>query len=187
MRAVSRRDQRRGERGQSLAELSLIAPVLVVILVGIAQLGAIIYGMVTVDTAVREGGRVATEQPNYSGAYTNGNSNNTGATCPTGSGATSTNPVCKAVWASAGMLDGRSMTITTSAPSGTPVGNITRASCNAYAGSVADGYVQVTVSYNVPVFGPFLDQLLATSGQSYRTISATVINRVEPCAITAGK
>ena len=182
MRAVRRHRPRRSridESGTSLAELALISPVLVVLLVGMAQLGTIIYGLVTVDTAVREGARVASEQPNGSQAYTSGAPNGSPWTCVAGS---TLNPACNAARASAGMLDGNAFAITVQAagPSTTP-------SSPCPAGSVPDGYVSVSVAYDVPVFVPFLDQLLSSPGKRVRTISSTVVDRVEPCTITVGR
>jgi hypothetical protein len=51
-------------------------------------------------------------------------------------------------------------------------------------GVVPDGsYVSVTVSYQVPVFVPFLNLVFADPGKDYRTVSATEIMRIDPCGI----
>jgi Flp pilus assembly protein TadG len=75
MRALSRRRpaaRRRRAGGQALVEVALVLPVLAVLLVGGAQIGALLYGQVTLDTATREGARVASQHPNTSGAFNNG-------------------------------------------------------------------------------------------------------------------
>jgi hypothetical protein len=44
----------------------------------------------------------------------------------------------------------------------------------------------VSVSYNVPIFIPFLGALMATPGQSYRTVTSSARFRVAPCNETKG-
>jgi hypothetical protein len=89
--------------------VALAAPFLLMLLAGGAQLGTIGYGMVSVDTAAREGARVASENPHTgldplpSSPYT----------C-TGNDA---NPVCAAVRKSSGQLDATKLTITITSPS----------------------------------------------------------------------
>ncbi len=69
VRAVnrSRRPGRRTAIGQSLVELALIGPLLLVLIVGGAQVGALVYGGISVATAAQEAARVASEQPINSG------------------------------------------------------------------------------------------------------------------------
>lgn len=55
-----------------MTEMALLLPLFVVLLVGGAQIGALLYAQVTMDTAVREGVRVAAQQPNNSEAYSSG-------------------------------------------------------------------------------------------------------------------
>jgi hypothetical protein len=43
--------------------------------------------------------------------------------------------------------------------------------------------VSVTVSYQVPVFVPFLNLVLSDPGKGYRTVSATETMRIDPCGI----
>ena len=45
------------ERGQSLVEFALVLPILLILLLGITDFGLAFYGMVTVNTAAREGAR----------------------------------------------------------------------------------------------------------------------------------
>ena len=180
MRAVNRpqRPRRCGAIGQSLVELALVAPVLLVLIVGGAQIGALVYGGISVATAAEEGARVASEQPINSAAYIVSGSSTavgTGATCPAAG-----NPVCAAVSQAKGLLTSVSTTVAPGTAPGSGTG------CPAQ--SVGDGYITVTVSANVPIFIPLLNNLLAnTPGGSYRTMSDTVTVRVEPCTLTIGK
>lgn len=171
---ASRYSDRR--RGQSLTEFALIAPVLVVLLVGSAQMGAILYGGISVASAAQEGARVASEQPIRSQAFASGGAAGTGTTCTSGS----TNPVCQAVAQSKGLLGTVTTTVAPSTADTAPA-------CSTNPAAVPDGYVTVTVSDDVPIFIPFLNNMLAnTSGGSVRTIATTVTARVEPCTMTQG-
>jgi Flp pilus assembly protein TadG len=172
-----RRSGRRGSQAQSLVELALVAPILLMLIVGGAQIGAILYSGVSVATAAQEGARVASEQPINSGAYTI-----TGGVVAVGAGATcpaSGNPVCAAVSQSKGLLS----SVTTSVAPGTTPG--TGTSCTTK--SVGDGYITVTVAADVPIFIPILNNILASSpGSTKRNVSSTVTVRVEPCTMTNG-
>ena len=159
-------------------EFALIAPLLLVLLVGAAQIAAILYSGITVASAAHDAAKVASEQPVGSGAFIAA-----GAT----SGVTTTCPsvlhpvVCNAVTQSKGLLG----TVTTTVAPGTPAAI---PACLTNPSWVPDGYVTVTVSNDVPIFVPFLNNLLANSaGSTVRTISTTVVMRVEPCSMTAGK
>lgn len=177
MRAC-RRPLRTGHTGgQSLVEFALIAPLLIVLLVGGAQIAAILYAGISVASAAHDGAKVASEQPINSKAYATGGASGSGATCPPPAG----NPVCLAVAQSEGLLS--PATTTTVISVGSPLG--TGTGCP--TGSVPDGYVTIQVSNKVPIFVPFLNNLLAdTPGGTVRTISTTVIMRVEPCSMTNG-
>jgi hypothetical protein len=48
-----------GQRGQSLAEFALIAPILVLLLLGLFDLGRAVFAYNTISNAAREGARVA--------------------------------------------------------------------------------------------------------------------------------
>lgn len=177
MRGLSGRRRDRSSRGQSLVEFALIAPILIVLIVGAAQIAAILYAGITVASAAHDGAKVASEQPVNSKAFAAGGAAGAGAACPAGS----TNPVCQAVAQSKGLLGTVTTTIAPSTADKTPV-------CLTNATWVPDGYVTVTVSNDVPIFIPFLNNLLAnSSGATVRTISTTVVMRVEPCPMTAGK
>ena len=171
------RSQRRGGAGQSLVELALVAPILLVLIVGGAQIGALVYGGISVATAAEEGARVASEHPINSAAYMVSGSSvavGPGATCPA-----SGNPVCAAVAQAKGLLK----SVNTTVAPGTSPG--TGTSCPPQ--SVGDGYITVTVAVNVPIFIPILNSMLTnTRDGSYRTMSDTVTVRVEPCTLTNG-
>lgn len=47
----------RRERGQATVEMALVMPILLLILLGIVQLGLIFHAQLTLDTAAREGAR----------------------------------------------------------------------------------------------------------------------------------
>ena len=179
MRAVSHRRRARGQGAQSMLEFALIGPVLLVLVVGAAQLGAILYAGVSVASAAHDGATVASEQPINSTAFAvSGPSGpvtvGPGYTCASGS----TNPVCLAVTKSRGLLSSSATTIS-------PGTLGTGSGCQPTW--VPDGYVTVKVSNDVPIFVPFLNNLLANSaGASVRTITTTVTMRVQPCAMTAG-
>lgn len=177
---------RRRSRGQAMVELAVAAPLLLVLLLGIAQIGVILYDQVTVDTAAREGARIGSEQPNNSQAYANG----TPAippypTCP--SSGTSTNPVCNAVWNASGLLNGHAMSISVAPqPAGPNALTTLLPTCaSKWPNAVPDGYVQVTVGYDSPIFLPLLGQLFQTGG-GVRHVTAVVNARVEPCTLTQG-
>jgi Flp pilus assembly protein TadG len=163
----------RGARGQSLVEFALIAPLLIVLIVGSAQLAAILYGGITVASAAHDAAKVASEQPINSAAYqTGGTPAATFTDCPSAS-----NPVCNAVVQSEGLLSSAQTRIFPGTAGGTGTACPT--------GSVPDGYVTVKVSDDVPIFVPFLNNLLANSpGATVRTIATTVTMRVEPCSMT---
>lgn len=169
-----------------MVELAIAAPLLLVLLLGVAQVGVIVYDQVTVDTAAREGARIASEQPNGSQAYAGGSAvASPYPTCP--SSGSSSNPVCNAVWNASGWLNGHSMSITV-APQSVPAYDSTAlpAACaSQWPSSVADGYVQVTVGYDSPIFVPLLGQIFQSS-PGVRHVSAVVNTRVEPCTLTQG-
>jgi hypothetical protein len=105
-------------RGQSLVELALVAPILVVMLLGAAQVGSIAFGLVSIDSAAREGARAGALAPNSSLIdYSNSSTWYTGSTtthqCNTsdfGTPTTAGNPICEAVLNSSGTLSRSSFT-----------------------------------------------------------------------------
>jgi Flp pilus assembly protein TadG len=103
---VSRSAQR---RGQALIEMALIAPFLLMLLGGATQIGTIAYGLVSVDTAAREGARVASENPHTA--------LDTLAGSPYSCTANDSNPICIAVRNASGQLDGSRLAITITSPS----------------------------------------------------------------------
>jgi Flp pilus assembly protein TadG len=176
MRAV--RPDRKGQNAAALAELAILSPVLLFLLTGVAQIGIILASQISIDTAAREGSRVASQQPNNSQAYQHGIPQSV-TTCP-GNGS---NPVCAVVVNSAGTLNinQANITIQPTKPSGGAY-----STCGASVPQsqfVADGYVQVAITYNVPIFVPFAGPLLSTPGQNYRQVTATSIQRTGSCGL----
>jgi Flp pilus assembly protein TadG len=165
--------------------MAVAAPVLLALLMGIAQVGVIVYDQVTVDTAAREAARIGSEQPNGSQAYSNGAPvSSPYPTCP--SSGTTTNPVCAAVWNDSGWLNGQSMNVGIQPLPGAPGATLSQSCQTNWPNSVADGYVQVTVSYDSPIFVPLIGQIFQSS-PGVRRVSAVVSARVEPCTLTQGR
>jgi len=52
-------DLRRGKKGQAVVELALVVPVLLLLLLGIAEFGRLYGAYLTIEQAAREGARVA--------------------------------------------------------------------------------------------------------------------------------
>lgn len=55
--------RRHGDRGQSLVELSIVLPVLLILLLGAVDFGRLYYASVTVTGAARNGAQYASENP----------------------------------------------------------------------------------------------------------------------------
>lgn len=53
----------RGERGANLVEFAIVAPLLVLLLLGIADIGRAFYSYITITNAAREGVRFASRFP----------------------------------------------------------------------------------------------------------------------------
>jgi hypothetical protein len=53
----------RGRKGQSMVELAITLPLLVLIMIGVLDLGRTFFGLITVTNAAREGARVAMSFP----------------------------------------------------------------------------------------------------------------------------
>jgi Flp pilus assembly protein TadG len=62
-RSFRHRSRRPPTRGQALVELALIAPMLVILLLGAIDLGRVWYGQITVENAAREGAMEASINP----------------------------------------------------------------------------------------------------------------------------
>ena len=101
--------------GQALVETALVAPFLVMLLLGGAQVGSIAYDQVSLDTAAREGARAGAAAPNHtvinyvtnSRWYSAGNPATYSYQCQGADFAAppaESNPICRAVIDSAGYL-----------------------------------------------------------------------------------
>jgi TadE-like protein len=106
---VQRFVRRRRTRGQAMLEVGLALPFLLALLAGSVQVGSIAYGMVSVDTAAREGGIVGQDSPKSSldEVVANGGT----YTCSSSVRTVETNPICIAAYSSAGLLDKTKMTV----------------------------------------------------------------------------
>jgi Flp pilus assembly protein TadG len=112
MRRLRLRPRRRGAWGQSLVEMSLIAPALVVLAGGCGQVGIIAYGAASVETSARAAARVGAEYPNRSLDFVSA-LGTTSYTCgQTPSDTNTESSVCAAARNSAGLLAGSSLTVT---------------------------------------------------------------------------
>jgi Flp pilus assembly protein TadG len=183
MLTAGRRRSRAGG-GQALVELSVLLPVLLVCLLGAAQLGVILYTSVSVDGAARDGALAASESPIDSEAYTyNGSSTSSGpgVTC-SASGSASGNPVCVAWAKSQGSLSSLALDLYCGGYDGTCASTTTTGDC-----APAGGSVTVEASATAPIFIPLIGNLFADSPSSgVRTVVSTVTMRVEPCSLTNG-
>ena len=176
MRAVSgrRRPECRRSRwnlGQALTELALVAPVLIVLLVGSAQVGSLAYGQVTVDTATREGVRIAAENPTNSLVtnYTVGHTYGCNAT-------DEVNVAIQAVCNSMGLLDTSKVSVTITeniSTSVVPLNNIVLAATpclnnEAYVHGTASGFPSGTTATIASTAGGSVSSAtVGTSGGSY--------------------
>ena len=175
-----KRRVRNNKRGQSLTEWAVIAPVIIVLFLGAAQLGYILYTKIQLETTAREASRAAALAPVASGAYTAaGNISN--ASCPPPS---VTNPACTAANNSAGL-------ISTSALTTKVTGNgAAQALCPTPTPPApppppepADGATTVEVDTSVPIFVPLIGNVFGTSSKQ---LTSSVTTRVEPCFFTTG-
>jgi Flp pilus assembly protein TadG len=189
VRAVtSARRHRRGLGGQALVEFALAGVLLVTLVCGTGQVGAIVFTQLNVDNASRDAARIASQAPDTSGAYTAGASQ-APYTCPTTG--ISTNPACNAAWNAAGQMNASNLTVTiatASPPSGPNTCPLASGKTNP---NTADGYISVSVSTHAPIFVPFVDRIFTDSAppgstNGTRTLTSTTVMRVAPCAITNG-
>lgn len=75
----------------------------------------------------------------------------------------------------------------TSPPTPSSLPTATPYTCTPAQRDLDGTYVSVTVTYQMPIFIPFVGQLFADSGNSgVRTVRAEVTMRVEPCTATQG-
>jgi hypothetical protein len=106
---------RRGRAGQALVEVALITPTLMALVGGAGQVGAVAYGNVTVDTAAREGARVATDYPNRALDFVKTLGASTYTCGQTPSDSSTETSVCDAVRSASGLLPASQMAISLAA------------------------------------------------------------------------
>jgi len=186
MRELSPRPRRRN--GQSLVEFALIAPFMLLLLLGGAQVGVLIYDDISVGTAAREGARIGTENPVKSGIFSGPAPQTLSPACSQ----SSTNVVCVAIFNAAtkgstfNLLDPAQVTAVVT--SGTPYQTAGSCSLSGAAATLPnDGLITVKVSYPAPIFVPLVGNFFGDSGNpGQRTLSQTVTMRIEPCTVTQG-
>jgi Flp pilus assembly protein TadG len=186
MRAVTVARRHRGHRGQALVEFALAGVLLITLVCGSAQVGAIVFTQLNMDNASRDAARIASLEPDTSQAYGPlGAPHTTAITCSS----PSSNPVCNAAWNAAGGMSPSNLTVTIAAAS-----NVNYGTCYSSNGQLNtyDGYVSVTVSTNAPIFVPFVNRIFADptppgSTNGTRTLASTTVMRIATCPITNGK
>jgi len=92
--------------GQAMVEMALVAPILVLLLLGGSQVGQIAYSAVSIDTAAREGARAGVAAPNASLGWDSSGAPGVSHQCAPADFAQGTgNPICLAVLNGAGLLN----------------------------------------------------------------------------------
>jgi Flp pilus assembly protein TadG len=97
-------------RGQALVELALLAPLLVLLLLGGAQVGEIAYSQVSLNSAAREGARAGVEAPNSALSFVTSQGSPYNCTAADFSDPPAGNPICIAVLNGRGYLDASAFT-----------------------------------------------------------------------------
>jgi Flp pilus assembly protein TadG len=131
------------DQGNALVEFTFIAVMMIVVMLGIVEMGRYVLVYTTVANAARVGARYAIVH----GADRTGS----GADGPSGPGSTTQVKTVVKNFASAGLLDTSRLNITVNYPSG----------------NTADSPVTVTVTYPYDAFVPYFSSLLnATLGST---------------------
>lgn len=97
-------------KGQALVELALLAPLLVLLLLGGAQVGEIAYSQVSLNSAAREGARAGVEAPNSALSFVTTLGSPYNCTAADFSDPPVGNPICIAVLNGRGYLDASAFT-----------------------------------------------------------------------------
>ena len=141
-----RRQGRPESLAQALVETALVAPVVIVLLLGAAQAGAILFAQVGIDSAAREGAIVAAANPDTTLSWAGSQSTYTCAP-------NDTNEICTAAQSTASWLAASQMTITITAPaslSRTPRSDAELVSSSSCTGNTATVLGGVTLGGNPP-------------------------------------
>jgi hypothetical protein len=177
-------DPRRGERSQALIEFSLVAPVLLLLLFGVIDLGRAIFYYDTLSHAATEGARTAirasTQLPTNSDVLTAVTAQMAGAPvtepCPQGPISSGTPPP------NAGWLyitePSPPAGIESAPPPNAPGGEFAAAasgSCSAVNPATGNDQLQVTIRFNLVLITPIVAQ--ATANRI--TLTASVVYRTE--------
>ena len=173
--------RRRRSRGQALVEFAIIAPLLLVLLTGAAQVAVVVYSQLAVDTAAREAARTGSDNPMDSQLFP-------AATTKNCSSPTDARKACVAAFHSSsrlfGLVNPANFTVNLSSqqfPTGSPT-----TACAGASGTADDGVITAQVSTHAPIFVPFVNRFFSDPGQPYRTVSSSVDMRVSPCAVNGG-
>jgi Flp pilus assembly protein TadG len=130
----------RMDQGSALLEFTFIAVMLVVVMLGIVEMGRYVLVYTTVANAARAGARYAIVH--------GGERTGSGADGPSGPGSTTQVKTVVKDFASAGLLNVSNLNITVNYPNGT---------------NTADSPVTVTVTYPYDAFVPYFSTLLNTT------------------------
>ena len=140
-----RHRRHRRSLGQSLVEMSLIAPALVALAAGCGQVGVIAYGAASVETSARAAARVAAEYPTRSLDFVSALGTATYTCGQTPSDTQTESSVCSAARDSAGLLSGSALTITITSSStislAPPPGDVVRLGNTCPGGALETGTV----------------------------------------------
>ncbi|MGC8461944.1 MAG: TadE family protein [Candidatus Dormibacteria bacterium] len=161
-------------RGQALTELAFVAPLLIVMIAGIVQVGMLFYAQMTLENVARDAVRQASLDPYTTGVY-DGYGNPKSITCPNASSA------CTAAYSSAGLLPPSQLTITIE---GYPTSTTQSTCTTSNPSEPAAGEIRATVTYSAPIFIPLIGPLFATGASSTRTLTTQTYSAVGPCAYT---
>jgi Flp pilus assembly protein TadG len=130
----------RMDQGNALVEFTFIAVMMIVVMLGIVEMGRFVLVYTTVANAARVGARYAIVH--------GGERTGSGADGPSGPGSTTQVQTVVKNFASAGLLDTSRLNITVTYPSGS---------------NAADSPVTVTVTYPYDAFVPYFSTLLNTT------------------------
>ncbi|HEX4578835.1 MAG TPA: TadE family protein [Candidatus Dormibacteraeota bacterium] len=97
--------RRAHRRGQALVEMALLAPFLVMLLLGGAQVGEIAYSQVSLNSAAREGARAGVEAPNSALSFVTTHGSPYNCTANDFADPPLGNPICLAVLNGSGYLN----------------------------------------------------------------------------------
>ncbi len=178
---------RRWNRSQALAELAVLTPLLLLMLLGVAQIGVLFYSASIASSVARNAALAATTTPVASGAFTQAGGTAWTSCLESPSG----NPACISASSSMGPYDMSaftSITVYGSSATGGSLGSPTLCPSSREPGYDGSGsgnaYVTVHVTLDAPIFIPLFGTLFVNAAHSTHALAASAIARVAPCSIT---